>query len=147
MPASGSSYDGGGSSSRFPGARGDYGGEVPPPQPTRATRALSALSAEAIAGLRETAGELERLQGTTEEIAFQLDCGTVTAVQARTELAQVESQAKRLECERVDAVYTSELSSGKAEAKSEKKDQLAKLEALFQRLEGLFARIKALERG
>merc|ERR1719499_2948980 len=104
------------------------------------------MSKTAIADLTRSGAQLSDIESRVEEIRFQLDCKAIKPSQAKTDLAQLETQAKCLETTGVDSVYTSELNSGKAEAKSEKKDQLARLEALFQRLEGLFKKIKALER-
>lgn len=113
----------------------------------QAARALSTVSRAALVGLQQSSEQLTALEQRAEEIAFQLDCSTITPGQARTELAQLETKANRLETEGLDAVRTSELQSGQAQAKSQKKDQLARLEALFNRLEGLFKRIKSLDSG
>lgn len=118
---------------------------IAPSRPPRAVRAYSGLSEEAMAGLRRSAEELMVLEDRVEEIAFQLDCQSLTSGQARNELAHVEMQAKRLETQSVDAVYTSDLHSGKEAAKNAKKDQLARLESLFERLEVLFKKIRVAE--
>mmetsp|Transcript_57726 Transcript_57726/g.185524 ORF Transcript_57726/g.185524 Transcript_57726/m.185524 type:complete len:527 (-) Transcript_57726:235-1815(-) len=113
----------------------------------RAHRAYSLQSQEAIDSLLRCETELGGLEATTEDLARQLEGGALSLGQVRTALAQVESQAHRLETNGVDGIYTSDLVSGKAQAKSEKKEQLARLERLFSRLEGLFQQIGAAERG
>eukprot|EP00435_Cladocopium_sp_Y103_P001584 s2547_g1.t1 len=62
--------------------------------------------------------------------------------QARTELAQLEAEAHKLECQGVDNVYTGDLDSGKAEAKDLKKALLARLETVLERIEETFRRLK-----
>lgn len=103
------------------------------------------LSQEAMDGLDKTALELDSLERRAEEVVKKLEQGLLTPGQARTELAQVEAAAHKVECDKVDAIYTSELHSGKETAKLEKKDQLKRLERLFERLEVLFNWVKGLE--
>lgn len=113
----------------------------------KAHRAYSLQSQEAIENLQRTEAELEGLERTADEVVEQLEAGTLTVGQARTALATVEAQAHRLETDRVDGIYTSELVSGKVQAKTEKKEQLARLERLFARLEATFAGIGKAEPG
>lgn len=106
-------------------------------------------SEQALGVLSDTRQELARIERRVAEVEGLLlgaDASSRTAAfnlgDLRTELAQLESQATQLEGGRVDAVYTSELSSGKEVAKEEKKSQLSRLEALFKRFERVFAAIK-----
>lgn len=115
-----------------------------PGQP-RAIRAMSQLSQAAMADLTRSGVQLADIEAQVEEINFQLNCRAILPAQAKTDLAQLETKAKQLETTGVDAVYTSELNSGKVEAKTQKKDQLARLEALFDRFEELFKQIRAEE--
>jgi len=85
------------------------------------------------------------LERAVEEVGLQFDGGALSCGQARTALANVESRAHRLEAEGVDGIYTSDLGSGKAQAKSEKKELLARLEKLFSRLEAAFQLINNMD--
>jgi len=58
--------------------------------------------------------------------------------QIKTELAQLEAEAHKLESNGVDNVYTGELNSGKVPAKDTKKFYLQRLEALFNKIEQTF---------
>lgn len=89
--------------------------------------------------------ELAGLERAAEEVVLQLDGGTLSCGQARTSLANVEARAHRLEADGVDGIYTSDLGSGKAQAKSEKKELLARLERLFSRLEASFQLINDVD--
>eukprot|EP00913_Durusdinium_trenchii_P022285 g20938.t1 len=62
--------------------------------------------------------------------------------QVRTELAQLEAQAHKLECQGVDSVYTGDLDSGKADAKDLKKALLGRLESVLEMIEQTFGRLK-----
>lgn len=106
---------------------------------------MSFLSEEAIDGLLKTGLELDKLEARVEELMGQVRKGELTPGQGRTELSQVEAAAHKVECDKVDAIYTSELHSGKDDAKKEKKDQLKRLEALFDKLEVQFKWLKTLE--
>lgn len=106
---------------------------------------MSLLSQEAIDRMDASSAEISHLEQRAEDIARQLQHRQITAGQARTALAQVESAAHKVETEKVDAVYTSELNSGKAMVKSEKKEQLARLERFFERLDVIFQWIKRCE--
>lgn len=111
----------------------------------RVHRAMSVLSQEAMDALLRTQLELGALETKAEEVAARLQRHELTPGQARTELAQVEAAAHKVECDKVDSIYTSELSSGRDMAKTEKKEQLGRLERLFERLEVLFKWIKEVD--
>merc|ERR1719296_406303 len=116
-------------------------------QQPRAFRGMSMMSQAAIADLSRSGAQLADIEAKVEEIRFQLDCRAISLPQAKVDLAQLETKAKQLETTGVDAVYTSDLNSGKAEAKIEKKEQLARLESLFDKFEELFKRLKKEEVG
>lgn len=106
---------------------------------------MSLLSEEAMEALMRIQKELGDLEARAEDVVARLQGSLITAGQARTELAQVEAAAHKVECDKVDSIYTSELNSGKDMAKTEKKQQLGRLERLFERLEALFKWIKEVE--
>merc|ERR1719386_671207 len=106
---------------------------------------MSQLSTEAIQGLESSSMELSALETRVEEVSRMVLQGALTVGQARTQLAQVEAQANKVECNKIDSIYTSELNSGKIDAKAEKKAQLVRLENLAKRLEEQFAWLKTLE--
>lgn len=95
-------------------------------------------------GLEASSVELSSLEGRAEEVRRMVEDGTLTPGQGRTELAQIEAKAHKVESEKVDCIYTSELTSGKDDAKAEKKAQLQRLEKLFERLEEHFAWLKSV---
>lgn len=103
------------------------------------------MSQEAIDGLCKTSMELSALEDEVERIVARLENGEITPGQARTQLSNIEAVGHKVECDKVDSIYTSELHSGKEMAKTQKKDQLKRLERLFERLEILFKWIKTLE--
>lgn len=106
---------------------------------------MSYMSEEALSGLVKTSCEIEQLEARIDEIVANVRSGQLIPGQARTELSQVEAAANKVECNKIDSIYTSELNSGKAQAKDEKKEQLKRLEALFAKLEAQFQWLKTLD--
>merc|ERR1719491_47892 len=84
----------------------------------RSRRAMSMLSQTAISDLSRSGAELAHIETSVEEIAAQLSAHTVNTSQAKSNLGQLETQAKCLETTGVDSVYTSHLATGKVAAKS-----------------------------
>merc|ERR1712008_82025 len=121
--------------------------EQPKEQPKRAARAFSLPSEEAVQALQGAGLELQDLEQIVQDVLTQFQNGSLTAGQARTALASVEARGQKLEAEGIDNVYTGELNSGKAQAKTEKKELLTRLEELFCRLEAAFQLIKDAEAG
>jgi len=111
----------------------------------RSYRAFSLQSQEAMDLLLRCELELEKLESKTKEVLQQFDSGILTQGQARDALAQVEAKANKLETQDIDGVYTSKLVSGKVQAKSEKREQLARLERLFADLDAAFRQLAAAE--
>lgn len=107
-------------------------------------RAMSLLSQEAFDGLAAVTVEITALEARVEEVRQQVVDGLLTPGQARTQLAQVEAQANKVECNKIDSIYTSELTSGKDEAKKSKKEQLQRIEKLLEKLEAEFKWLKSL---
>merc|ERR1712062_195505 len=101
-------------------------------------RTYSKLSQEAMNELRKCSLDLDSLEIRAEEVLRKLDAKALTFGQAKSELAKVEAQAKKLECDRVDGIYTSGLTTGKPVAKREKKAQLARISQLLDRLDAVF---------
>eukprot|EP00927_Polykrikos_kofoidii_P045966 TRINITY_DN40125_c0_g1_i1.p1 TRINITY_DN40125_c0_g1~~TRINITY_DN40125_c0_g1_i1.p1 ORF type:complete len:539 (-),score=83.35 TRINITY_DN40125_c0_g1_i1:116-1507(-) len=95
-----------------------------------------------VRGFLGEAEVLSRLPSSLEEGAAS---STRTIGQVRASLAQVEAEAHKLESRGVDNIYTGELDSGKTEAKQLKKSLLARLERLFESVEGIFQRLKTAE--
>jgi hypothetical protein len=104
---------------------------------------MSYLSQEALDGLFKTGLEVASLEEQAEEISRRFDSGELTSGQAVTELAMVEAAANKVECEKVDSIYTGELNSGKDQAKALKKDQNKRLDALAAKFEDLFKKFKS----
>lgn len=103
---------------------------------------LSFASEEAIGRLGRTdvgVGALERAVNVLEEQWQKVQ--TQTSV-ARNRLGAIETRMKAIEFEEVDNVQTSDLHSGKEQAKSMKKVQLKRLEALFGRVDALFTELR-----
>lgn len=107
-------------------------------------RAYSVRSEEALNALLHTDCRLK----TIEDRVAILEVNIKTAgshpngvSKAKIELAQLEADAHKLESAGVDNIYTGELESGKAPAKESKKEQLRRLEALFNRIDDIFRAI------
>lgn len=128
----------------------------PPPQasPSPAGRAgqprlqhqrYSVLSEEALAKLAASQGDIGILEEQVAEALKMLQGGDLDRIafsQLKTRVSQLEAEANKIMCHKVDDVQTSELSSGKAEAKDQKKQQIARLDVLFERIEEFFAQAK-----
>lgn len=111
-------------------------------QPREVPRWYSVSSQGALAQLAAVEMEVLSVQHRVEELAaLPLDTEEQRG-QARTELAQLEAEAHKLECQGVDNVYTSDLDSGKAEAKDLKKALLSRIETVLERIEETFRRLK-----
>lgn len=104
---------------------------------------MSAPSQQALQTLQNYSAQLEGLEQKVIDVARDLGRGILAMSQARTELAYVEAQGHKLETLGVDSVYCSELTSGKATAKAEKKALLSRLERLFEGIDAEFKKLKA----
>mmetsp|Transcript_888 Transcript_888/g.1672 ORF Transcript_888/g.1672 Transcript_888/m.1672 type:complete len:119 (-) Transcript_888:137-493(-) len=114
-------------------------------QPERTVSIYSLPSREAVQALHRVELEVQDLEETLVDVMMQFDGRSLTPGQARTALSNVEARAQKLEVEGIDNVYTGELNSGKAQAKSDKKDLLKRLEDLYSVLEKSFREIKVAE--
>lgn len=114
-----------------------------PRERPRAQRSMSYLSQEAIDGLFKTDKEVSSLEERAEDINRRFESGQLSAGQARTELANVEAAANKVECDKMDSIYTGELNSGKDQAKALKKDQTKRLDSLHTKFEELFKKFKS----
>eukprot|EP00929_Paragymnodinium_shiwhaense_P089040 TRINITY_DN49302_c0_g1_i1.p1 TRINITY_DN49302_c0_g1~~TRINITY_DN49302_c0_g1_i1.p1 ORF type:complete len:371 (+),score=83.11 TRINITY_DN49302_c0_g1_i1:91-1203(+) len=117
------------------------GGGQPPTAPMG--RAYSMASCDAMHRLQAVATALGRLEAAATSVEQRLQASVLDAVSARTQLAQIEAEAKQLEADGVDSVTSGELETGKADIKALKRSLLERLEALFNKLETLFARLRA----
>lgn len=111
-------------------------------QPREVPRWYSVQSQGALSQLAAVEVEVHSVQLRVEELAaLPLDSEEQRGA-VRAELAQLEAQAHRLECQGVDNVYTNDLDSGKADAKDLKKALLARLETVLELVERTFQRLK-----
>mmetsp|Transcript_66142 Transcript_66142/g.158219 ORF Transcript_66142/g.158219 Transcript_66142/m.158219 type:complete len:324 (+) Transcript_66142:68-1039(+) len=109
----------------------------------RIARGVSQRSQVVLQQLAEARKELDKLERSVSNAVRQWELGQLSDGAARTELAQLEAQAKQLETQRLDNLYTSELSEyGKQQAKTIKKELLAQVGRLLEEtLPQLFAQI------
>mmetsp|Transcript_9524 Transcript_9524/g.22796 ORF Transcript_9524/g.22796 Transcript_9524/m.22796 type:complete len:217 (-) Transcript_9524:156-806(-) len=111
-------------------------------QPREVPRWYSVQSQGALSQLAAVEVEVHSVQLRVEELAaMPLDSEEQRGA-VRAELAQLEAQAHKLECQGVDNVYTNDLDSGKADAKDLKKALLARLENVLELVERTFQRLK-----
>ncbi len=80
-------------------------------------RSLSINSQEAVGELSQFAAEYNELVDATDEIENDFRTGGLTGHQARDRLAQCESKLNKLQEDKVDAIETSDLATGKQDAK------------------------------
>mmetsp|Transcript_34704 Transcript_34704/g.79537 ORF Transcript_34704/g.79537 Transcript_34704/m.79537 type:complete len:274 (+) Transcript_34704:116-937(+) len=123
----------------------ELGSTVGSHQKKQNSRGYSKASLASLDKLNSLEHQLSSMETRVAEITALLKQGVqrTDIVTLRTELAQLESRAKQLEGRGVDDIYTSELRSGREEAKAFKKDMLSRFEALFNLLEETFASLKA----
>lgn len=118
--------------------------EASPASPSvRLPRIFSKTSADAMHELRLLEDQLAALESSVAAVDERVRgpggvLDPVAAGKVKTELAQLESQAHKLESAGVDNIYTGDLASGKASVKEAKREQLRRLEALFTKIEGVF---------
>lgn len=126
----------------------DKSGEPSQPQQTvvragvrPASRTYSIRSEEALSALNAIEIRLKQIEDRVADLdAFVRGPGPHTSGfgKAKTELASLEADAHKLESTGVDSIYTGELDSGRASAKEKKKEELRRLEALFNRIDDIF---------
>jgi len=104
---------------------------------------LSFASTTALEALDSTDEELLRIEARVGVIATMLlDVHPSDVCLLKAELAQLETNANKLETKGVDDVYTGDLTSGKQVAKDAKKAMLLRFERLFGAVEDTFARMQ-----
>jgi len=107
---------------------------------------FSAVSKESLAVLYKTNTDLVRIEQRVAEIATTISAVAYSEIsQLRTELAALESQAKKLETVGVDNVYTGEMNSGRVLAKQSKKEMLQRFDELFSLIDTMFQEMRARE--
>lgn len=111
--------------------------------PLRGKRCFSVKSENALTALNVIEVRLKQIEDRVAELdTFVRELGphasSGSLAKPKSELAQLEADAHKLESTGVDNIYTSELESGKASAKETKKEQLRRLEVLFDRIDGVF---------
>lgn len=94
--------------------------------------------------MQQYSAQMDGLEQKVAEVVREVGRGALPLPKARNELAYVEAQGHKLETQGVDSVYCSELTSGKATAKAEKKALLARLESLFESIDAEFKKLKAV---
>ncbi|CAE7649618.1 unnamed protein product [Symbiodinium pilosum] len=102
---------------------------------------MSIASAKSMQQLLATETTLCELEQKVASVQLALRAVQVPRSSAKSQLAQIEAQAKQLEAAGVDAVITTDLQSGRQAAKDVKKELLQRLELLFTRLDGLFQQL------
>jgi len=107
-------------------------------RPAAPERALSFASAEAQHRMQYAEAKVASLEQGVLAVQADWRAGRLQLIDARTQLAQLETQMKAVECKDIDDVQTGDLQSGKALVKGMRKDQLVRLERLFVAVEGLF---------
>lgn len=107
--------------------------------------AFSFASAEAVARLAKTDVNVGSLESHVTTVEKQWRHGQIQTSEARSQLAAIEAQMKRIETAEIDDVQTGDLHSGKDHARSMKKAQLKSLEVLFERVEGVFNELRQSE--
>merc|ERR1719443_2851058 len=107
--------------------------------------AATRMAQDAMAQLAKAQRQLDEIEHAAEGICDMWVKGFMQPGQARSELAQLESRAQRLEGEGVDNVALADLSEyGKTQAKAIKKELLRRLGVLLEsQLPNAFERLKA----
>jgi vacuolar-type H+-ATPase subunit I/STV1 len=101
-----------------------------------ALRQLGELD-KVLSGVEQRVEQLSRLADEQAQLTPE------STARLKTNLAQLEAEAHKLETNGVDGIYTSELKSGQVFAKESKKSQLRRLEKLFGVIEGIFHKLNA----
>lgn len=114
-----------------------------PPGGGGVDRSLSFPSAEAAGRLQTSEAKVAGFEREVDLVEQEWRGGFVAPGAARTRLAQLESAMKGVEARDIDDVQTGDLRSGKELVRAMRKNQLAHLETLFARVEGLFAEFAA----
>ena len=108
------------------------------------SRHKSAASGLALDELSKIEAELAQLQQRAEVVEAELSAPTL-AIGARSRLAVLHGEARKLLEQRVDAVLTGALASGQDQAKALKRRLVVGSNALIDRLEALNSKLASLE--
>jgi len=127
------------------GDDGDAADKIPRRRPVSVPRNYTKQSADALSVLTAIDVELSMIETRVSELVAAVARGSPDEPLGpiKTEMAMLEARANRMETQGVDGVYTGDLRTGKVEAKELKKQMLARLEKVFEVIEGAFKSIKA----
>eukprot|EP00927_Polykrikos_kofoidii_P060112 TRINITY_DN55176_c0_g1_i1.p1 TRINITY_DN55176_c0_g1~~TRINITY_DN55176_c0_g1_i1.p1 ORF type:complete len:463 (-),score=70.16 TRINITY_DN55176_c0_g1_i1:70-1458(-) len=135
-----------------PGAIADPGSASEDGRLNSSSPRYSVSSRQALSTLRHLDHDLERIESdvagllsASEAASRGPSSSSMSIGKVRAALAQLEAEGHKLESGGVDNVYTSDLNSGKDEAKLLKKSLLARLERLFESIENIFQLLKSAE--
>lgn len=106
-----------------------------------AVKSRSAPSARSPSALAVVEADLHDVETRLAELEAALRKGE-DPMALKTQLAQIETEAQRLEGRGLDAVHTGELDSGRAEAEAKKRELSQRFEAMHAKIEKIFKEIK-----
>lgn len=107
------------------------------------SRQLSTLSKERMKTLRELDGRVRELEDALHSIeAYALSSDPAERMKAKTELRQLVGHYDKLEFSEIDAVATADLESGRASAKHYRKSLHARIQAMRDHTDELYAALK-----
>lgn len=104
---------------------------------------LSLASGKAIQQLTDAGEKLTTLGWQVDVLDALVANGNVSTA-VKSQLVQLETEAKRLETDGVDSVCLSEVNSGRSVAKSLRRGELLQLEQLFAKMDAMFQKISAI---
>ena len=112
-------------------------------------RRFSAASTTTLSKLDELSAQLDAMRSGVDEIKAQMDAGVGAEelIPAKHRLAQLNGDLEKFQFTKVDAIETSELDTGKQEAKAHRKQLNARVEETQALIKALHERLRALEAG
>ena len=106
---------------------------------------FSSASASKLDSLDEMDADLSGMEATSADAEAVLTGGDSIPRTLRTELATLHGDANKLLANRVDALITAEMSSGREAARAKRKQLVVRAEALIERLEAQIKRLDQLK--
>lgn len=118
-----------------------------PPPPAQLDRQYSMASTKTVETLTTLQLQVVQIQNACEEAEGMLASTPFDGlpVGMRNRLAQLHGDANSLLATKIDAILTSELNSGKADARAMRKQLIVTVEALIEKLEALVKRFDQLK--